>query len=184
VSGDQVVARHRSHRRERGRVYRPSGRRSRLADIPARAQGLLWDERLHEDDRHQGDGRKTYEASLRLGATFAAKERTIVFTRRRAPRRVPPGVEFVNEPIGPFVSRLRRQPGKDIWLMGGGEVIASFLDADAVDEFVVSVVPVFIGDGIPLIERRHRHLPLRLRGVESFKDGLVQMRYSVGNGGG
>jgi dihydrofolate reductase len=128
-------------------------------------------------------GRKTYETSLRLGATFTAKEPTIVFTRRKAPRRVPPGVQFVNEPIGPFVSRLRRQPGKDIWLMGGGEVIAAFLDADAVDEFVVSVIPVFIGDGIPLIERRDRHLPLRLRAVKSFKDGLVQMRYSLGKSG-
>ena len=44
--------------------------------------------------------------------------------------------------------------------MGGGELIASFLDEQAIDEFVISVVPVFIGDGIPLIARRHRHVPL------------------------
>ena len=44
-------------------------------------------------------------------------------------------VEFVNDAIGPFVSRLREQPGKDIWLMGGGELIASFLDEHAIDEF-------------------------------------------------
>jgi len=85
----------------------------------------------------------------------------------------------VNGAIGPVVSRLREQPGKDIWLMGGGEIIASFLDEQAIDEFVISVVPVFIGDGIPLIARRHRHVPLHLQSVERFEDGLVQLHYRL-----
>jgi hypothetical protein len=49
------------------------------------------------------------------------------------------------------------------------------LDEQAIDEFVVSVVPVFIGDGIPLIARRHRQVPLTLQSVERFEDGLVQL---------
>ena len=125
-------------------------------------------------------GRKTYEASLRLGGKFDSKGRYVVFSRH-SPADAPPGVEFENGAIGPFVSRLREQPGKDIWLMGGGELIASFLDDHAIDEFVISVVPVFIGDGIPLIARRHRHVPLGLDSVERFEDGLVQLRYQVGN---
>lgn len=124
-------------------------------------------------------GRKTYEASLRLGARFDSKNRTFVFSRRERPRDAPSGVEFVSEPIGPFVQRLRSQAGKDIWLMGGGELIASFLDAAAIDEFVISVAPVFIGEGIPLIARRRRHTPLELLSVERFEDGLVQSRYRV-----
>ena len=126
-------------------------------------------------------GRKTYEMSLRLGAKFDSKTRTIVFSRHAPPAGAPSGVEFVNCEIGPFVSRLREQPGKDIWLMGGGEIIASFLDAQAIDEFVVSVAPVFIGDGIPLIARHHRHVPLDLQSVERFDDGVVQLRYRVQN---
>jgi dihydrofolate reductase len=127
-------------------------------------------------------GRKTYEASLRLGGTFDAKKgRTVVFSRQAAPADAPSGVEFEHGAVAPFVSRLREQPGKDIWLMGGGELIASFLDEQAIDEFVVSVVPVFIGDGIPLIARRHRHVPLDLRSVERFEDGVVQLRYRVQN---
>ena len=124
-------------------------------------------------------GRKTYEVSLRLRAKFDSHNRTIVFSRHLTPADAPSGVEFVNDAIGPTVSRLREQPGKDIWLMGGGEIIASFLDAQAIDEFVISVVPVFIGEGIPLIARRHRHVPLELRSVERFDDGLVQLRYGV-----
>jgi dihydrofolate reductase len=124
-------------------------------------------------------GRKTYEVSLRMGAPFDSKSRTIVFSRGPAPADAPAGVEFVSEDIGPFVRRLRAQPGKDIWLMGGGDIIASFLDEQAIDEFVISVAPVFIGEGIPLIAPRHRHVPLELLSLERFEDGLVQSRYHV-----
>jgi dihydrofolate reductase len=126
-------------------------------------------------------GRKTYEASMRMGATFESKSQIVVFSRHAPPDDVPSGVEFVNGAIGPFVSSLRERPGKDIWLMGGGELIASFLDERAIDEFIITVVPVFIGDGIPLIARRHRHLLLDLHSVESFEDGVVQLGYRVQN---
>ena len=126
-------------------------------------------------------GRKTFEVSLRMGAKFDSQGRTIVFSHYSPPANTPSGVEFVNDAIGPFVSRLREQPGKDIWLMGGGEIIASFLDAQVIDEFVISVAPVFIGEGIPLIARRHRHVPLELQSSERFEDGLVQLRYGVQN---
>jgi dihydrofolate reductase len=124
-------------------------------------------------------GRKTYEVSLRMGAKFDSTSRSIVFSRNAPPADVASGVEFVSGPIGPFMSGLREQPGKDIWLMGGGEPIASFLDAQAIDELVISVVPVFIGDGIPLIARRHRHVSLDLQSVERFEDGVVQLHYRV-----
>jgi len=126
-------------------------------------------------------GRKTYEAGLRMGGTFDSKDQYVIFSHNAPPADAPSSVEFVNGPIGPVVSRLREQPGKDIWLMGGGELIASFLDEHAIDEFVVSVVPVFIGDGIPLIARRHRHVPLDLHSVERFEDGVVQLHYRVQN---
>ena len=126
-------------------------------------------------------GRKTYDMSLRLGAKFDEKRPTFVFSRQAAAADSPPGVEFVKGDVGTFAKRLREQPGKDIWLMGGGEVIASFLDAHAIDEFVISVVPVFIGEGIPLIAPRHRHVPLELQSVERFEDGLVQLHYRVLN---
>src|SRR6185295_7076091 len=124
-------------------------------------------------------GRKTYDASLLMGAKFGSRDRTIVFSRNPRPPDAPPTVEFTDEAIGVFVNRIRQSQGKDIWLMGGGEIIASFLDAQAIDEFVISVVPIFIGDGIPLIARRHLHVPLSLIATEKFEDGLVQLRYAV-----
>ena len=126
-------------------------------------------------------GRKTYEESLRLGAKYDGKSRAFVFSRQATPADAPKGVEFVMGDIAAFVSRLREQTGKNIWLMGGGEIIASFLDDNAIDEFVISVVPVFIGDGIPLIARRHRETRLQLQSTERFEDGLVQLHYVVQN---
>jgi dihydrofolate reductase len=124
-------------------------------------------------------GRKTYEISLSLGAKFDPKDRYVVFSRNPRPADAPRGVEFVADAIDAFVRTLREQPGKDIWLMGGGDLIASFLDEEAIDEFVISVVPAFIGDGIPLIARRHRHVLLDLQSSERFPDGLVQLHYGV-----
>ena len=124
-------------------------------------------------------GRKTYDVSRRMGAKFDSSDRHIVFSRHPPPADAPSGVEFVSEAIGPFMGRLREQTGKDVWLMGGGDLIASFLDAGAIDEFVITVAPVFIGEGIPLIARRHRNVPLDLLSSERFENGVVQLHYGV-----
>jgi dihydrofolate reductase len=124
-------------------------------------------------------GRKTYDVSLRLGAKFDTKTRYYVFSKQPPPTAMPSGVEFVTGDIGSFAKRLRDQKGKNIWMMGGGEIIASFLDDGAIDEFIISVVPVFIGEGIPLIAHRHRDVGLRLRSVQRFPDGVVQLHYNV-----
>ena len=165
-----------------GYIARPDGDLEWLTSRPA-PKGFYGMSEFTKSIDTKVLGRKTYEASLRLGAKFDPKSgtRTIVFSRHAPPADTPPGVEFVSGGIRPLVSRLREQPGKNIWLMGGGDLIASFLDERAIDEFVVSVVPVFIGDGIPLIARRHRHVPLALDSVERFEDGLVQLRYRVQN---
>jgi dihydrofolate reductase len=124
-------------------------------------------------------GRKTYDSSVQMGAKFRADGLHYVFSRQSPPTVVPEGVFFISEPIGSFADRLLREGGKDIWLMGGGEIIGSFLDEDAIDEFIISVVPTFIGEGIPLVAPRHREIPLRLLGVEQFPDGVVQLHYQV-----
>ena len=123
-------------------------------------------------------GRKTYDVSLQMGAKFDSKTRNYVFSRT-LPASVPSGVEFIAGAIGPFAKRLRERKGKNIWMMGGGEIIASFLDEGAIDEFIISVIPTFIGDGIPLIAGRHRHVPLTPRSVQRFPDGAVQLHYGV-----
>lgn len=123
-------------------------------------------------------GRKTYDESLGRGgaAMFGLKVKNYIFSHR-PPSLPTPGVEFVNEPVGAFAKRLRAEPGKDIWMMGGGGIIASFLDEGEIDEFIIHVIPTLIGEGIPLIAPRHRNIPLVLKSVKRFKDGVVRLQY-------
>ena len=130
-------------------------------------------------------GRKTYDWVLnyyrKRGKTrgmFDSKLANYVFSRR-PPRRPHPDVEFISEPVKTFARRLRATPGKQIWMMGGAGLIASFLDAGEIDEFDIHVIPVFIGKGIPLVAPRHRDVPLRLRSSRKYPDGVVRLRYEV-----
>ena len=109
---------------------------------------------------------------------FDTKLANYVFSRK-PPKRKAPGVEFVSQPVKTFAQRLRATPGKHIWMMGGGKLIASFLDAGEIDEFDIHVIPTFIGEGIPLVAPRHRHVPLRLRSAKKDSDGVVRLRYQV-----
>ena len=63
--------------------------------------------------------------------------------------------------------------------MGGGGVIASFLDAGAIDEIIVTVMPVLIGEGIPLVAPAHRHVSMKLLSSRQFDDGVVQLHYDL-----
>ncbi len=127
-------------------------------------------------------GSKTYAVGLEMNAgdlsAYGPKIKNYVFTHH-PPKSTPPGVEFVNEPIGEFGKRLRASPGKDIWMMGGGGIIASFLDAGEIDEFIIHVIPTFIGEGIPLIAPKNRDVPLKLLSVRDYPDGVVRLHYAV-----
>jgi dihydrofolate reductase len=130
-------------------------------------------------------GRKTYDWALAYwkkkgikDGMFDKKVANYVFSRK-PPKRAAPGVDFVSEPVKAFVRRLRSRPGKHIWMMGGGELIASFLDAGEIDEFDIHVIPVMIGQGIPLVAPRHRDVPLKLLAARKYPDGVVRLRYKV-----
>jgi len=130
-------------------------------------------------------GRKTYDWLLnyykKRGKTkglFDTKVANYVFSRK-PPKRPAPGVTFVSESVEVFAQRLRASPGKQIWMMGGGELIASFLDAGEIDEFDIHVIPVFIGEGIPLVAPRRRDVALRLMSHKKYPDGVVRLRYEV-----
>jgi len=126
-------------------------------------------------------GRKTYAKGIELGMTaggFDPKIKNYVFSRRRRLSLLD-GFDPVKEPIKAFMRRLRRQRGKDIWMMGGAEIIAAFLDAGEIDEFSIHVIPILIGEGIRLMKPQHRSIPLKLLSTRKFSDGVVHLNYQV-----
>jgi dihydrofolate reductase len=102
-------------------------------------------------------GRKTYDLAIdyckrtgKKSGIFDTSLANYVFSSKPSKEKLP-GVEFVSEPVKEFAQRLRSTPGKHIWMMGGGELIASFLDVGELDEFDIHTIPTFIGEGIPLV---------------------------------
>jgi dihydrofolate reductase len=124
-------------------------------------------------------GRKTYDMSVKFGmADGYAGKKNYVFSRTLS-KAASPKVSVVSEDVHIFAEHLRPEKGKDIWLVGGAELVAAFLDCGQVDEFILHVIPTLIGEGIPLVASRHRDVPLKLLTTKKFPDGVVRLHYAV-----
>lgn len=122
-------------------------------------------------------GKATYDQLPELTETFPYKDKKCyVFSRTASGRNE--NVEYVSGDIGAFVEELKRRPGKDIWLVGGSELIEGFMEAGAVDEFMIGVIPVLIGRGIPLFRKNSRQERLKMKNHFRFDD-CVMLHYEV-----
>jgi len=123
-------------------------------------------------------GGVTFRQLLGFGDYPYAGKRVYVFTRQ-GPIDVPEGAEvaFVDVDPAEMVRRLKQEPGDDIWLVGGSAVIQPVMDADLVDEIILSVIPVVLGEGIPLFAPGTLEKRLELLDERSYPGGIVQLRY-------
>src|SRR5215475_6619759 len=122
-------------------------------------------------------GRKTYEDSLKMGGTFTGYNMKFYVLSRTQPPGEQNHVTFTNESPSAIVAEIRKQPGKHIWLMGGGILIRDFLKEDLVDELYIGVVPVLIGEGIPLFPSSFPQREFGLIENKSYSRGMIALRY-------
>ena len=124
-------------------------------------------------------GRRTFETIGGRGPGGSKGTKTIVFSRTLQQRDYPK-VTIVADRMEETVSALRAQPGKDIWLFGGGELFRSLLGAGLVDGVEVAIMPVLLGGGIPLLPAPASLATLKLTGHMVYKKtGIVQLEYAV-----
>lgn len=121
-------------------------------------------------------GRKTYDKSREMGGGSYPSMKTYVLSRTLAPDERE-GLTFVNQDLNSFVHELRKHPGKDMWLMGGGELARDFLKEDLVDELYLGIVPVLLGEGIPLFPPGFPQRNFSLRENKTFSRGLIALKY-------
>jgi dihydrofolate reductase len=125
-------------------------------------------------------GRKTYEVALRHGQGGGGYPgmKNYVFSRT-----LKPGsdgtVTIVTTDAVEFVRDLKKQHGKDICLMGGGELARPLFEAGLIDEIGFNIHPVLLGSGIPLFHPMSRQINLELRECKPFKNGCVMVTYRV-----
>jgi dihydrofolate reductase len=129
-------------------------------------------------------GRKTWDVSAgvdpaEMGMTdmFAGKE-VIVFSRTLKSAR--PGVSIVDTDPVETVRALKQNPGKDIWLFGGGSMFRTLADANLVDTVEVGLMPVLLSQGIPLLAPGARITGMKLEKCEMLpKSGIVMLSYTI-----
>jgi dihydrofolate reductase len=122
-------------------------------------------------------GRKTFDAALEMGGgSFGSSMATFVFSHSEPPGERN-GVLFTNESPATFVRQLRKRPGKDIWLMGGGELARDFLKADLIDQLYLRIVPVLLGEGIPLFPSGFPQRDFALIENQTYSKGLISLKY-------
>ncbi len=122
-------------------------------------------------------GRKTWEVAQQMGSPRGAATESYVFSRTLEAG-VRKGATITWESPEVVVKAVREKPGKDMWLMGGGELIRDFLKADLVDELFLGVVPVLLGEGIPLFPAGFPQRDFELVENKSYSQGLVSLTYA------
>lgn len=129
-------------------------------------------------------GRKTYEVAKAQGeGGFGPKIKTYVLSRTLPPGERE-GMTFVNVSPQTLAEEIRQHKGKDIWLMGGGEIARDFLKADLVDELHLGVVPVLLGEGLPLFPSGFPQRNFELMESKTFSRGLISLKYKRVRGKG
>jgi dihydrofolate reductase len=125
-------------------------------------------------------GRKTYEVALRhsKGKAPYPGMRTYVCSRTLE-ESGDEQVHIVSGDAVDFVRRLKAEPGKDICLMGGGELARSMFEAGLIDEIGFNIHPVLLGSGIPLFHQMSHQINLHLLECQAFKNGCVFVKYRV-----
>jgi dihydrofolate reductase len=122
-------------------------------------------------------GRKTYEvAKAQSEGGFGPRIKTYVLSRT-LPQGEREGKTFVNVSPEALVEEILQRKGKDIWLMGGGEIARDFLKADLVDELHLGVVPVLLGEGLPLFPSGFPQRNFELIENKTFSQGLISLKY-------
>jgi dihydrofolate reductase len=108
---------------------------------------------------------------------------TWVFSSRDLPRVEGPDVRFVSGDVAAIHKEmLQAADGKNVWLVGGGDLVGQFHDQGLLDEVIIGMASVFLGSGAPLLPRRIVTPPLQLLEVSQFGADFAMLRYAVRKG--
>ena len=121
-------------------------------------------------------GKKTYDQVLTFGDYLYKNKKSYVFTRNDDYPK-DENTEFVHD-VDKLVKDINTNSGTNIWLIGGADIISTFLNLELVDEIILSIIPVVLGKGIPLFKNIQKEVKLELIKTTDY-DALVELHYKV-----
>ncbi len=121
-------------------------------------------------------GRKTFDDAVKMGMKdpFPGK---VAYVFTRSPDKYPPkeNLVFVNENPAELWKWLRNREDGSAWLVGGSEIIEPLLEENLIDEYIISIHPIILGDGIPMFNKIKDRIQLTTKNVNTFDSGLIQI---------
>lgn len=123
-------------------------------------------------------GSRTYEVALKQGHWRASDKPSWVFTHRDLPL-ADPSVTLTSEDPAQVIESLGARGLKRVWLMGGGELAASFRMLGLISHYMIAIIPVVLGKGIPLFAAASRQDTLRLVEAKPYPNGVIQLNYEL-----
>jgi len=126
-------------------------------------------------------GHNSYKVVAGFDLPFPYTDTTNYVFSRSATTEDDEHVKFITGDIPAFVQQLKKEPGKDIWLIGGGQINSLLLEHGLVDEMILTMVPITLGQGIPLFAGENVENLFELQSTNSFDSGFVQMTYNRKN---
>jgi dihydrofolate reductase len=124
-------------------------------------------------------GSHTYEFALKAQAWPSPDKRTWVFSKRNL-RILDPSISLTTQTPTDFMRTLQTEKIEHAWLMGGGALASSFRSERLISHYVLLIMPVMLGRGIPLFAASDAGTPLKMTGITSLKNGVVEIQYEGG----
>lgn len=121
-------------------------------------------------------GGRTYRDILCMDVVWAYKSKT-TYVITHSPLGTKEDIHFITDDIIKTISKLREEEGKDIWLVGGGEIITMLLNEDLVDEMIITYIPVILGNGISLFPNKPKESKWNTQNSILYNNGVLQIEY-------
>ncbi len=121
-------------------------------------------------------GRKTYDTVISMGFDFPHTDKD-AYIITRTPRPSIGSVKFYTGDIKSLVVRLKSENGKNIFCDGGAEIVNELLKDNLIDELIISVIPILVGNGTKLFKDGRPEQKLELISAKHFEKGLTQLHY-------